>query len=271
MNRLNKPVITKETIKAMEDMSSFVHAMIFDDLLVVAQRQTNCFVLNTGEGLILIDAIWPAKEAFEAIVDAIAAVGWNPDTIKKLILTHGHVDHTGCGRWFVEKYHVETYLSKTDDIYWEEHPAKPDRPETWKDYKIDNYIKDGDTITLGDKIIYVYSTPGHTTGGLSYIFPVKEAGEIHMAALWGGTTPPFTKNEVKQYLKSLDYFVIEAARKEVDVALSNHTAVDNGLERIAYSKARMAYMPNIYIIGQKGFQNYCEVFRTLSHDMLKRL
>lgn len=142
-------------------------------------------------------------------------------------------------------------------MLWKEHPTKPDRPETWKDYKIDDYIEDGDKITLGEKTIYVYGTPGHTPGGLSYIFPVKEDGEIHMAALWGGTTPPWTKNEVKQYLKSLDYFISEAIRKKVDVALSNHTAVDNGLKRIMYSKTRMNYMPNIYIMGQDGFQNYC--------------
>ena len=162
MNRLNKPIFTKETIKDMEDMSFFTYAKIFDDLLIIAQKQTNCFVLKTSAGLIVIDAIWPAKEAFEAIIDSIRDVGWNPNTVKKLVLTHGHVDHTGCGRWFVERSHVDTYLSKIDDIFWRDHPTKPDRPEMWKDYKINGYIRDGDTITLGDKTIYVYSTPGHT-------------------------------------------------------------------------------------------------------------
>ena len=78
-----------------------------------------------------------------------------------------------------------------------------------------------------------------------------------MAALWGGVTPPREKDEVKQYLRSLDYFMKEAKNKNVDVALSNHTSLDNGLERIAYSKERMEYMPNIYIVGWEGFQRYC--------------
>ncbi|MCI9566308.1 MAG: MBL fold metallo-hydrolase [Eubacterium sp.] len=271
MNRLDKPIITKETIRAMEDMSFFTHARIFDDLLIVSQRETNCFVLNTTDGLILIDAIWPDESAFNAIVGAIKNAGWNPEMVRKLILTHGHVDHTGCGKWFVEKYNTKTYLSQIDDIFWQEHPTKPDRPETWKDYKIDVYIQDGDSITLGDKTIYVYGTPGHTPGGLSYIFPVTENGEIHMAALWGGTTPPWTKDGVKQYLQSLDYFIMEAKNKKVDVALSNHTAIDNGLERIEYSRKRMAYMPNIYIIGEDGFEKFCQVFRTLSYEMLDKM
>lgn len=271
MNRLNKPVVTKETIKAMEDMSYFIHARIFDDLLIVSQKETNCFVLKTKDGLIIIDAIWPAKEAFAAIEAAIKEVGWNPATIKKLVLTHGHVDHTGCGRWFAENYHVDTYLSQTDDIFWLKHPVKPDRPETWKDYNIDIYLKDGDVITLGDKEIYVYETPGHTPGCLSYIFPVRENHKTHMAALWGGATPPWTKDGVKQYLNSLNYFMKEAMDKKVDVALSNHTAVDNGLERIAYSKKRMEYMPNIYVIGQEGFQKFCQVYRSMSYEVLERL
>lgn len=271
MNRLDKPVFTSETIKAMEDMSFFTHSLIFDDLVIVAQRETNCFVLKTNDGLIVIDAIWPKKKAFDAIIDAIKDVGWNPDALKILVLTHGHVDHTGCGKWFVEQYHVETYLSKTDDIYWQEHPTKPDRPETWKDYSIDHYLQDGDTIELGDKTIYVYSTPGHTPGCLSYIFPIRENGEVHMASLWGGATPPWTKAGVEQYLKSLDYFVGVAIQKKVDVALSNHTSIDNGLERIAYSRKRLAYMPNVYVMGTDGFQKYCQVFRTMSYEILERL
>lgn len=271
MNRPKKPIVTAEGIKAMEDMSFFTHALIFDDLLIVAQKETNCFVLKTTDGLMVIDAIWPDQRAFDAIIDAVKEVGWDPDTIKKLLLTHGHVDHTGCGKWFVEKYQVETYLSEVDDVFWREHPAKPDRPETWKDFEIDSYLQDGDQLPFGDKTIFVYSTPGHTPGCLSFIFPVTEDGAIHMAALWGGTAPPWTKDGANQYLKSLDYFVNEAKKQKVDVALSNHTAVDNGLERISYSKKRLSYLPNIYLIGQDGFQTFSQVFRTLGNEMLERL
>lgn len=270
MNRMNQPLITKETIASMEDMSSFTYALIFDDLLIVAQKETNCFVLKSSDGLIVIDAIWPDQKAFDAIIHAIKEVGWEPESVQKLILTHGHVDHTGCGKWFVEKYGVTTYLSQIDDMYWRDHPVKPDRPNTWKDYEIDVYLNHGDTITLGDKTIYVYSTPGHTPGGLSFIFPVMEEGTPHMAALWGGTTPPRTIPAVNQYLASLEYFMSVAQFHNIDVALSNHTAIDNGLERIAYSIKRMSYMPNIYIIGKKGFQNYCQVFRTMSNQILEK-
>jgi metallo-beta-lactamase class B len=268
MNLPELPEMTFETIRRMEDFSFFTHALIFDDLLIVAQRETNCFVLKTDGGLILIDAIWPCEAVFHAIVDAVCAVGWNPDDFRMLLLTHGHVDHTGCGRWFVERWGVETCLSETDDRFWQEHPAKPDRPETWKDYDIDRYLADGDAVTLGNTTIRVYATPGHTPGCLSYLFPVTENGKTYMAGLWGGTTPPWDKAQIPQYLASLDYFQKSAAEAGVSVALSNHTAIDNGLERIAYSRKRTAYLPNIYVIGQDGFQAYCQAFRTMSRNAL---
>ena len=269
MNRLEMPIVTKETILAMEDMSFFTSALIFDNLLIVAQRETCCFVLKTKKELILIDAIWPDKRAFNAIIGAVKAVGWQPENFGKLVITHGHVDHTGCGKWFVDHYGVTTYLSEIDDLYWREHPVKPDRPETWKNFEIDHYLQDGEIIVSGDTIINVYATPGHTPGGLSYIFPVWENGVMHMAGLWGGTTPPCSKEAAKQYLRSLAYFKQQATIKHVDVALSNHTAIDNGLERIYYAQKQMAYMPNIYVIGEDGFQKFCHVFKAMGDKVMR--
>ncbi len=271
MDRLEIPIITLDTIKAMEDTTFFTHALIFDDLLIISQNETNCFVLKSTDGLIVIDAIWPKEEVFNAIVTAINDVGWNPYDIKKLVITHGHVDHTGCGKWIVDAFHPTTYLSKSDDLYWENEPVKKNRPETWKDYMIDLYVKEGDIIELGDKKLYVYSTPGHTPGGLSFIFNVHDDGQEYMAALWGGSTPPNRMNEIVQYLKSLDHFVGVCEENKVVIALSNHVSLDMGHERIEYSRKRMSYMPNIYIIGEAGFRKYCQLFRNLCYEKILRI
>ncbi len=42
------PVLTLETIKRMEDMSWFTHAQIFDDFIIVAQKETACYILRTA-------------------------------------------------------------------------------------------------------------------------------------------------------------------------------------------------------------------------------
>lgn len=38
MNLQNVPTVTKQTFQEMEDMSQFTSALIFDDLLIVAQK-----------------------------------------------------------------------------------------------------------------------------------------------------------------------------------------------------------------------------------------
>lgn len=268
MNLLDKPIITKDSFKAMEDMSYFIHSLIFDDLLIVAQRETNCFILKSDEGLIVIDAIWPCEEAFNAIVSAVEDVGWNPDDIKKLVLTHGHLDHTGCGKWFVNNYEAKTYLSKTDDDFWQNNPLRSD---ILKDFDIDVYIQDRDVVSLGNKSIDVFETPGHTPGGLSYIFNISENGKAYKAALWGGSTPPTDVHGIVTYMESLDYFIEQTEKHNVEIALSNHTAFDNGIERIKYSQKRMRYMPNAYVIGQNNVRKYFQLFRNLCYEQLKSI
>jgi metallo-beta-lactamase class B len=44
MKRSDEPAFNRETIRNMEDLSFFTHALIVDDLLIVAQKETNRFV-----------------------------------------------------------------------------------------------------------------------------------------------------------------------------------------------------------------------------------
>ena len=207
---------------------------------------------------------------YNAIVSAIEDTGWNPADIKKFVITHGHFDHCGCGRWIVEKYHPETYLSKIDDDFWRDEPFFPDRPDTWKDFDIDHYVGDGNTITLGDTTIQVLFTPGHTPGGLSYIFPVHDNGVRHMAGMWGGTNPPARIKGIVQYFYSLDHFIEECRKSHCDVTINNHPTLD-GYDKIEYSKHRCKHMPNVYVIGEDNFLTFCNVYRHLCYDRMMEL
>lgn len=252
----------------MSDDSYFTHALIFDDLLCVANKATACFVLKTSEGLILIDAIYPKESIFKAIVGAIESVGWEPADIKKFVITHGHFDHCGCGKWVIESFHPVTYLSKTDDDFWRDNPFMPNKPETWKDFDIDVYVSDGDEICLGNTSIKVLSTPGHTPGCLSFIFPVQDNGERHMAGMWGGTNPPATIEEMVTYLKSVDHFAEETEKASCEVQICNHPDFDNGYIKMEYARTRLSHMPNVYVMGKEGFSRFNSVFRNLCYSKL---
>ena len=260
-----KPELTFDTIKRMEDMTWFTHAQIFDDLLIVAQKETACFVWKTSAGLVVIDGIWPDERVYDQIITAIKEAGWENCPISKFVMTHGHIDHVGCGKWLKDNHNAETILSKSDDELRLSTPSEDGRSDCWKEFRIDRYISDGNIIDCGDKHIQVIATPGHTAGCMSYIFPVFDNGIKHMACLFGGTTPPWGNEAGKEEQKqSVEKFMKAAKDNHCDVALANHTAFDAGIERIAYSRARMLYLPNIYVLGADGVQKFCNVFMAVA-------
>ena len=261
MHMRNKPELTFDTIRRMEDMTWFTHAQIFDDLLIVAQKETACYVWKTSAGLVVIDGIWPDARVYHEILAAVQDAGWENEQITKFVMTHGHIDHVGCGKWLKTGHPVKAYLSKADDALRLSAPHEEGRSDCWKEFDIDCHIKDGDVIGCGDKAISVIATPGHTAGCMSFIFPVHENGNEHTACLFGGATAPWGDENGKEMQKnSAVKFMKAASAHHCDVALTNHTAFDAGLERIAYSRARLSYLPNAYVLGEDGVQKFCEVY-----------
>lgn len=261
----NKPELTFDTIKRMEDMTWFTHAQIFDDLLIVAQKETACYVWKTSEGLVVIDGIWPDERVYEEIQATIQDAGWEKERISKFIITHGHIDHVGCGKWLKDNHGAETFLSETDDKLRRSTPSEEGRSDCWKEFDIDCYLRNDDIIACGNKSIKVIATPGHTAGCMSFVFPVYENGKEHMACLFGGATAPWGDEKGKELQKqSAVKFMKAAAVNHCDVALTNHTAFDSGIERISYSKSRLSYMPNIYVLDEEGVQQFCEVYLTVA-------
>lgn len=259
-----QPVIMNEASRPMDEKNSFTHAQIFDDLLIIAQKETACYVWKTKSGLVVFDGIWPDESVVEEIQTAIREAGWESEKITKFVMTHGHIEHVGCGKWLAEMG-AETYLSALDDELRMSAPHEESQPDNWKEFAVTKHIKEGDVIDCVDKFISVVATPGHTAGCMSFFFPVHEGGKEYWAGLFGGAAAPCGDEQAKMLQRaSVMKFKLAAKTNRCDVALTNRTVFDNGLERIAYSKVRTKYLPNIYILGTEGVQKFCSVFGKVS-------
>ena len=130
------------------------------DFRVVGPIQTNCYFLyreDTKECLI----IDPGYEA-----DKIEAYVQKKQLhVAGILLTHGHFDHVEALKEVAEKYNAPIYMNKNEIDF-----MKNDKTVFGALPKKYNLVEDGDTLPFGDGVIKCIHTPGHTKGGMCYLY-----------------------------------------------------------------------------------------------------
>lgn len=106
------------------------------------------------------------------IYDTLVKNGWN---IEKILLTHGHFDHTGAARQLSEKLSAPIYIYPSDAPYLSD-PYLNLSAQSGQPVVIAHYeeLYNGETIRLKDNsrfYLKVIHTPGHTPGSVTYYSP----------------------------------------------------------------------------------------------------
>ena len=87
-------------------------------------------------------------------------------TIEKLLVTHGHLDHCGQTGMLAQELGVPIEGPHEDDRFWIS--QLDDDGKRWgmdaKTFEPDRWLKDGDTVTIGNLVLDVIHCPGHTPG-----------------------------------------------------------------------------------------------------------
>ncbi|MBW5382032.1 MBL fold metallo-hydrolase [Brachyspira pilosicoli] len=244
----------KTPMDYLNDNTPLKPTKVFDNVYCIGSVSVVAWVIETSDGLILIDSMWDDRDA-KLIEEGIKGFGLDPKDLKYIILSHGHGDHYGGANYLRNKYAAKVVLTKTDtDLMYNLNTGanSPRSPKT----KVDIYSKDKDVIKLGDTSITILETPGHTAGCSSFIFPVKYKGKEYTAVLWGGTGLPKEKELVAKYKESAEYFKKEALARNALVSLTAHLFADNGyanLEKVANLKEGEA---NPFIMTKAQMEKY---------------
>lgn len=217
------------------NLESLPPTRLFDDMYFIGTPFVGTIVLKTEEGLVLIDSMNTEKDGREIIFPGLKKLGLDPSDIKKVILTHGHIDHYGAAKFIKEQTGCKVYMTETDHKYMLDfiYPFNSSEIIQGKeaDPGIDVYIKDGDVIKSGSYEIKIVSTPGHTPGGISLIFPVHDGEDEHFVGVWGGTKITPEMSSAYDYIQSVEHFSKETEKYGVDVSVQVHPCVDYNLER----------------------------------------
>jgi metallo-beta-lactamase class B len=247
---------------------------VFDNLYFLGQTEYSVWAVTTSAGVILIDSIFDYSVDDE-VVGGMKKLGLDPATIKYVIVSHGHSDHSGGAKYLQDRFNAKVLLGAEDwDLLDRSNGTKPKRDLT---------ATDGQKLTLGDTTVTIYKTPGHTLGTLSTLIPVKDNGTPHVAASWGGTAFNWMGNPApyitpdrpvrfwfETYIASARRFKDLAAKANADVLIANHTIFDGSKTKIPALERRKPGDPHPYVIGKEGVQRYLTVAEECAQAGLAR-
>ena len=185
---------------------------IIGNVYFVGTFQASCHLIDTGDGLILIDPGY--HNTLYLVIDSIHRLGFDPRQIKYIVNTHWHWDHTEATAALAELSGAKTLLGRYDV----EKAAAYFTP--------DIILKDGDTLTLGNATLRFLETPGHTRGTVSFFFETVDEGKTYRLGMFGGAGANTLKPGHYDFDGSVDAYLASVARLKtipVDVMLGNHT------------------------------------------------
>ena len=238
---------------------------IFDNVYAIGNSGTVVYVVQTSDGLLMIDSLG-ANQVETQLLPGFQKLGLDPAKVKVIIAGHGHADHVGGSKYMQDHFGSKIYISAAD---WNviENPPPPRAggapggpPPVWP--KRDQVITEGQPIVLGDLKVTPVAIPGHTPGSMGFIFPVKDNGRTHVAALYGGTilTPGIISDEgLQTYLKSVAHFKEETRKAKADVEIQNHPLMDPIQAKLDKLKARKNSDPNPFVVGEANYQKFVDV------------
>jgi metallo-beta-lactamase class B len=244
---------------------------LFDNLSVVGSVGTAVYILQTTQGLILIDAGYP-EQIDSVLLPGLKALHLDPAQVRYVIVTHGHSDHFGAARYLQETYGAKVFLSKADWDLLDAPPAQG-KGAPAPQPKRDQVVADLQPITLGDTSVLPTLVPGHTPGALALIFPVFDRGKKYMAGLFGGTVLSagfVTADGLRDYIKSVQRYARIAAENHVTVEVQNHPLMDGFTARLELLKQRGAQQSNPFVITEDGYAAFLNVMLECAQVQLLR-
>jgi len=167
--------------------------------IIVGPLFSNCYIFGDKKSKkgVVID---PGDEP-DLILDTIKRLGFD---IRYILATHGHFDHVGAVTPIKKELNVE-FLAHKDDLFFIEDGKKT--ASRWgikitQPPKPDRYISDGDIIRFSDIEIKVIHTPGHSPGGVCFLYDnILFSGDTLFQGSIGRTD--FRKGSLKELKNSI--------------------------------------------------------------------
>ena len=191
--------------------------------LVLGQLGVNCYLLTENNKAVVID---PGDET-DKILSALEEKGC---TLEKILLTHGHFDHTGAVSDLAEKTGAEVYIHSGDEIMLRDNTKNLSflTGVGVKTYDKAISLETVEKINLGNTEIKYFHTPGHSQGSVTYVWEDNLfCGDL----LFRGSIGRYDFGDLKVELQSIK-FLLDTFDDSVRVFPGHGMSTSIGFERM---------------------------------------
>ena len=216
-------------------------AHIFANVYMVGTCGIVSLLVTSPKGHILIDGA--TAEAAPFIADNIRKLGFQPTDVKYLVSSHEHYDHVG-GLAALKSITGARMLARAEaHKSLETGISDPTDPQLdilppFAGIKVDQIVRDGETITLGPIKMTAIATPGHSPGGTSWTWKSCEGTTCHQFvfadSLGAVSAEAYRFTDHPEYVAILRATMNRVSElKPCDVLIAPHPAQTRFFERMS--------------------------------------
>jgi metallo-beta-lactamase class B len=226
----------------------------FDEVYWMGTPGESAWLLTSDDGYILYDTA-RVYDAEDVLVGGMKKLGLDPAKVKYVIVSHGHLGESGGAYLFQSRYGAHVVTADWDLIEGSVHGYPTGKP------KRDIVPTDGMKISVADRSVTLYLTPGHTPGTISGLFQVHDHGKPVTVFYSGGTEFNFPNDvaHFDQFLASVRRQASLAKEANATVIINNQSQFNGAAERLRMLADRKEGERHPLDIGAEAVARYFKI------------
>jgi metallo-beta-lactamase class B len=219
-----------------------------DDTYYVGTCGISAVLIDTGEGLVLIDS--GTETGAKVVMDNIRTLGFALEEVKYLLTSHEHFDHVGGMARIQQATGAKLITSAAAAQVFATGKVSPEDPqfgliEGVSIANVDRIIGDGETVELGDKRLVAIATPGHTHGAVSWAWEAKSGWDVFIPVVYADSLSPISADEYRfsdqpSYLEEYRSGLERLASHDHCLLVTPHPSASDMRSRLADGHLRMS-------------------------------
>ena len=195
--------IDSDGVPIRSDKNGYIEPFkIADNIYYIGDKWVSSYLVVTGEGLVVIDAL--DSPFYRWLPINIQKLSFSLNNIRYLIITHGHSDHVGGAHYLEDTIGAQVLISAQALTLAEQQSKQSKGEKHFLPPRKARLITQGMTLKLGDTTFIFHPTPGHTLGAYSIEFDAQFGLGRHRALVYGGMGTNFSGvAQAQAYLESV--------------------------------------------------------------------